>query len=155
MLLISHILIVFRWLHVLYFTQSLSRRQHVLMKPHYLLSSSALHVNNEIIIFLVCFLAVGWGHFQPCQVAERRLHGGSEGGGVRLLHLQRRGPDPDGRPQPVPLLRPAETLRHRHGQVWLQVRWWANTVADLKAHVSAWIYLSEPWRLLRLQPIWM
>lgn len=73
-----------------------------------------------------CFffnLTVGWGHIQPSQVVERRLHGGSKGRRVRLLHLQRRGPDPHGRPQPLPLLRPAETLRHRHGQVWLQVSW--------------------------------
>ncbi|KAI4810235.1 hypothetical protein KUCAC02_019076, partial [Chaenocephalus aceratus] len=62
----------------------------------------------------------GGGNLQPCQVVERWLHRGYEGWGVRLLHLQRRGPDPDGRPQPLPLLRPAQALRHRHGQVWLQ-----------------------------------
>lgn len=67
------------------------------------------------------FLSVGRGHIQPSQATERRLHRDSEGRRVRLLHLQRRGPDPHGRPKPLPLLRPAETLCHRHGQVWLQV----------------------------------
>lgn len=69
----------------------------------------------SVICYRLCVPTVGRRHFQPGQVAECRLQGGVEGGRVRLLHLQRRGPDPHGRPQPLPLLRSAQALRHRHG----------------------------------------
>lgn len=94
---------------------------HVLMRANIFPPLPTINAKVLMTHLSCSFLSVGRGHVQPSQTTECRLHRGSEGRRVRLLHLQRRGLDPHGRPKPVPLLRPAETLCHRHGQVWLQV----------------------------------
>lgn len=103
------------------FPKELFQALHVMMRANIFPPLPTINTKMLMTHLSCSFPSVGRGHVQPSQTTECRLHRGSEGRRVWLLHLQRCGFDPYGRPKPVPLLRPAETLCHRHGQVWLQV----------------------------------